>query len=345
MQPLSAVGRRSASNLKLVFPGMGPATKSVLPKAELHKRHAAKLEELNAWILSEEKKYLASKGESKNLDQVVGTAPMKLYGVSGRYAMGLYNAATKAKELGKVDADVKKLVAAADSSPVFHSFLLSPTLSRSERQNAMDGLCKTLGLCGTTKNFLLVLADSSRTKNFLSIAKDFNSLTAAAAGELTVTLTTPGVRGHHAWDAARTAAESRCPFVAAGALDHGGEGAPRGDLQGVFPLGDGQRGPCLRPRNHQGVRRRLWRQDLGQVLRLQAQEGQERRRLRLIRGAPARCAVGDAPVPARAGPESHEPGALVPARALEVTRRAAHWPWTVMPLESSNTARPNGGPK
>jgi len=192
-QPLRLAGRRQASNLQLVLPASKGAQKSALPKAEQEKRFGPALEVLNKWILTEEADYMATKAESKSLDAVSGPAPIKLYGVTGRYATGLYNAAVKAKELGKVDADMKKLVAAAESSPAFQAFLQSPTVSRAARTKATEALATTLSLCTTTKHFLLVLAQSTRTKAFKGIAEQFGKLTSSAAGELTVTLTTPSV--------------------------------------------------------------------------------------------------------------------------------------------------------
>ncbi|KAG8457089.1 hypothetical protein KFE25_009849 [Diacronema lutheri] len=166
------------------------ARRALLPaRALLAMRYDGKLAELNAWILQEEADYLGSKGESKSLDDVSGAAPLKLYGVAGRYATGLYNSAVKAKELGKVDADLKKLVAAANTSATVASFLSSPTVSRADRTKGIEGVATALGLCTTTKHFLGVLASSSRTKFLMPIAHSFGALTASASGELTVTLT------------------------------------------------------------------------------------------------------------------------------------------------------------
>ena len=194
---VSAAARRQASSLEAVF---GPAAKDLgaevpgLTPAQLAMRYDGKLAELNAWILQEEADYLGSKGESKSLDDVSGAAPLKLYGVAGRYATGLYNSAVKAKELGKVDADLKKLVAAANTSATVASFLSSPTVSRADRTKGIEGVATALGLCTTTKHFLGVLASSSRTKFLMPIAHSFGALTASASGELTVTLTAARVR-------------------------------------------------------------------------------------------------------------------------------------------------------
>lgn len=192
-----ALGARQLSSLESVF---GPAAKALeaevpgLTPAQLAQRYDGKLAELNDWILQEEADYLASKGESKSLDEVSGPAPLKLYGVAGRYATGLYNSAMKAKELSKVDTDLKKLLAAANASATVTSFISSPTISRADRVKGIDSVASALGLCTTTKNFLGVLAASSRTKFLLPIAHNFTLLTASASGELTVTLTAAAVR-------------------------------------------------------------------------------------------------------------------------------------------------------
>jgi len=164
-----------------------------LTPAQTNARYSAKLEELNSWILAEEADYLASKGETKSLDDVTGPAPLNLYGVAGRYATGLYNSASAAKEIGKVDSDIKKLLAAANSSVNVANFMMSPTVSRANRTKGIDAVSAALGLCTTTKNFLGVLAASSRTKFLPAIAENFAQLTAAASGEATVTLTAPMV--------------------------------------------------------------------------------------------------------------------------------------------------------
>jgi len=196
VQPARAFGLGLVRRQMSVEAFLGPAAKvlepgaSGLSPAQAEQRYSAKLEELNKWVLAEEADYLASKGESKSLDDVApGPAPIKMYGVSGRYATGLYNAAVKAKELAKVDADLKKIAAAAQSSATILNFIESPTLARGDRLKGTEELTSALGCCDTTKKFLSVLATSGRTKFLMPIATNFHKLTAAASGELTVTLT------------------------------------------------------------------------------------------------------------------------------------------------------------
>jgi len=199
VQPVRALRLGFARRQLSVEQFLGPAAKVLEPEpsglsaTQLEQRYSAKLSELNSWILAEEQDYLASKGETKSLDDVAGAAPMKMYGVSGRYATGLYNAAVKRKELGKVDSDLRKIAAAAQSSATILNFIESPTLARSDRMKGTQELVSALGCCETTKNFLSVLATSGRTKFLMPIASDFHQLTAAASGELTVTLTAPKV--------------------------------------------------------------------------------------------------------------------------------------------------------
>jgi hypothetical protein len=194
---IGMVARRQMSSMEGVFGAAAKALDTEVPgltPAQLAGRYNGKLEALNEWILGEERDYLASKGESKSLDDVTGAAPLKLYGVAGRYATGLYNSAVKAKELGKVDTDIKKLVSAANSSASVMNFIASPTVGRADRLKGIEGVSQALGLCTTTKNFLGVLAASSRTKFLMAIADNLSQLTAAASGEQTVTLTAPRVR-------------------------------------------------------------------------------------------------------------------------------------------------------
>jgi F-type H+-transporting ATPase subunit O len=79
-------------------------------------------------------------------------APVQVHGVEGRYATALYSAASKNKELEKVDAEMKKIKSLYDSDRPFREFLRDPTLKRVDKKKAIGAVMKKLNHSQTTTN-------------------------------------------------------------------------------------------------------------------------------------------------------------------------------------------------
>ena len=75
-----------------------------------------------------------------------------MHGVEGRYATALYSAASKNKELDKVDGEMKKIKQLYDTDRPFREFLRDPTLKRIDKKRAMGAVMKKLNHSKTTTN-------------------------------------------------------------------------------------------------------------------------------------------------------------------------------------------------
>nr|AAN38066.1 oligomycin sensitivity conferring protein [Silene latifolia] len=116
--------------------------------------------------------------------------PVAMYGGCANYASALYLAATKAKELNKVESELLDLVEATKKSPMFSQFTKDLSVPSVTRSKALKDICDQAKFSDVMKNFLVVLAENGRLRHVDSIAKRFSELTMAHRGELQATVTT-----------------------------------------------------------------------------------------------------------------------------------------------------------
>ncbi|KAH9617686.1 hypothetical protein KSS87_012287 [Heliosperma pusillum] len=140
--------------------------------------------------------------------------PVAMYGGCANYASALYIAATKAKQLDKVESELVDLVEATKKSPTFSQFTKDLSVPSDTRSKALKDICDQAKFSDTMKNFLVnnstyllslksdhsrsrlnvtllvVLAENGRLRHVDSIAKRFSELTMAFRGELQATVTT-----------------------------------------------------------------------------------------------------------------------------------------------------------
>ena len=114
-------------------------------------------------------------------------APLKLYGVSGRYATALFQASSKKGNLQQVEGDLATLVAARKDA-AFSAFLDDPT-NKATKTKELVGLMKDLKVSETTANLMHVMAENGRLPFTEKVAEDFQSLMMASRGEVPATIT------------------------------------------------------------------------------------------------------------------------------------------------------------
>lgn len=115
-------------------------------------------------------------------------APVKLFGVEGRYATALYSAATKQNVLEQVEKDLLKFQAAVNSNQRLKDYLLNPTIKTSLKATALKDAATKASMCAPSTNLLEVLADNGRLKNFNNIVNSFKVIMAAHRGEVSYIL-------------------------------------------------------------------------------------------------------------------------------------------------------------
>ncbi len=108
--------------------------------------------------------------------------------VATPYATALFNAATEAKRLSKVDADLAKIARAVEETPALKRTLSNPAVPREAKSRVFAALCK--GGDPLVARFLEVLLDHRRLGALLEIQSAFADRVRLAQNELAVELTT-----------------------------------------------------------------------------------------------------------------------------------------------------------
>lgn len=81
-------------------------------------------------------------------------APVQVFGLEGRYASALYSAASKKKNLEKVEKELKDFQVTVSKDARLAEFIKNPTLKRSLKKDALGAVAKKLNLNEVTGNFL-----------------------------------------------------------------------------------------------------------------------------------------------------------------------------------------------
>ena len=105
--------------------------------------------------------------------------------LQGRYASALFDLASENGEVSAVESDLEKLNQAILDSADLSALIRNPQVSRTDSARAMEAVGGVLGLSGLTRNFVGVLANNRRLGRLPEIIRAFNSIAAAARGEVT----------------------------------------------------------------------------------------------------------------------------------------------------------------
>ncbi|GAA6091479.1 ATP synthase subunit O, mitochondrial isoform X1 [Tachysurus ichikawai] len=115
--------------------------------------------------------------------------PIQVYGVEGRYATALYSAASKQKNLDKVEQELGR-VSNLIKDPKLSSVVLNPHVKRSLKQKTVNDALNKAKLSPITINFINVLADNGRLSLTSDVITAFGKMMSAHRGEVTCTVTT-----------------------------------------------------------------------------------------------------------------------------------------------------------
>eukprot|EP00300_Choanocystis_sp_HF-7_P037477 c53639_g1_i1.p2 GENE.c53639_g1_i1~~c53639_g1_i1.p2 ORF type:complete len:218 (+),score=51.06 c53639_g1_i1:28-654(+) len=116
-------------------------------------------------------------------------APLRLFGVSGRYATALYMAAARSSKTAEVEAELDSFAEVLESKAAVSGFLKDPFVHADVKRAALkEGLTK-VGASALTQNFFAVLADNNRLGNSTSVIAAYKSMMIAERGEVTAKIT------------------------------------------------------------------------------------------------------------------------------------------------------------
>lgn len=77
-----------------------------------------------------------------------------MYGVAGKYASALYVTAVRKNALEPVETELKQVCGAARTNPAFADFLKDPSVSKTVRVQAIEGIFRDTKFNDVTKNLL-----------------------------------------------------------------------------------------------------------------------------------------------------------------------------------------------
>ena len=83
---------------------------------------------------------------------------------SERYSRALFEVAIEAKELEKIENDIKNFQLLFNSSQEIRNFIKNPTQSTSAQNNVIILIADKLGFSKNLKNFFLLLIEKRRIK-------------------------------------------------------------------------------------------------------------------------------------------------------------------------------------
>ncbi len=110
-------------------------------------------------------------------------------GVTGRYALALFDLASEGNALDAVNSDLNKLSALLSESEVFSNIVNSPLLGQAEQVKAVESVVAELKLADTVKNFLGVLVANRRLNILSGAITSFGRLLADHNGEINAEVT------------------------------------------------------------------------------------------------------------------------------------------------------------
>lgn len=105
-------------------------------------------------------------------------------GVSGRYAIALFELAEESNALEAVESDLNDLGGMLAESEDLRQLISSPLYSRQDQSNAIAAVASGAGVSELTSRFLGVLAENRRLGTLPQIITGFGRLLAAHRGEV-----------------------------------------------------------------------------------------------------------------------------------------------------------------
>lgn len=105
--------------------------------------------------------------------------------IAERYVKALFEVATKASALDKVEQDLASLGKALDESPEFRAFLENPLLTLTQRAQAMLAILDKMQADALTRQFIGMIVKQKRLAILPALIAEFATVAATSRGELT----------------------------------------------------------------------------------------------------------------------------------------------------------------
>lgn len=153
---------------------------------------ADKMAGVTSWCKAVEKaSFLAVRSFSTSLPKASQVkAPIKVFGIEGRYAHALYSAASKNKKLENVEKELTQVQGLLKTDARFADFLKDPTLNKLKKQSALQDIFKMLSFSDLTINLFGALAENNRLSLSGNVIKAYSQIMSAHRKEVPCVVTT-----------------------------------------------------------------------------------------------------------------------------------------------------------
>jgi len=116
-------------------------------------------------------------------------APIKVFGVEGRYAHALFSAASKNGTLDAAEQELNAVQALFDGEAALAEYCNDPTINKFEKRDVVVDVLKASNFSDLTVNFVGVIAEENRLSRSKGITKAFNTIMRARRGEVDCKIT------------------------------------------------------------------------------------------------------------------------------------------------------------
>ncbi|KAJ2160045.1 ATP synthase F0 subcomplex subunit OSCP atp5 [Coemansia sp. RSA 552] len=113
-------------------------------------------------------------------------APITLFGIDGKYATALFQAAASRNALAAVESDLLKIEEQFAKNPRLGEFFSSPLLNKQAKEKLIDSLDKKSEI---TTNFFKTLLENNRMRETAGVITAYKSLMEAERGIVSVVVT------------------------------------------------------------------------------------------------------------------------------------------------------------
>ncbi|RDD46812.1 ATP synthase subunit O, mitochondrial [Trichoplax sp. H2] len=117
-------------------------------------------------------------------------APIKVFGVQGRYAHAIYSAATKQKCLEKVEKDLMDMKQSIDSDIQLERLIANPFMKRQVKRGVLEELLRKRNAHELSLKVFGTLSENNRLGSASEIIEAFSRIMEAHRGEVRCTITT-----------------------------------------------------------------------------------------------------------------------------------------------------------
>ncbi|KAJ2686164.1 ATP synthase F0 subcomplex subunit OSCP atp5 [Coemansia spiralis] len=122
----------------------------------------------------------------QSLNVAKAQAPIALFGINGKYATALFQAAAKTNALSAVESDLNNIEQRLSKNARLEEVLSSPLLNKAAKEQLIDSLGKKSDI---TTHFFKTLVENNRLNETRAIITAYKSLMEAERGIVSVTVT------------------------------------------------------------------------------------------------------------------------------------------------------------